>query len=73
MFAASFAPVVPVRAGVDVACEVVVVEADVDVDPAAPLEMVAEVTQEEEEGAGCGGGVLPSPWWKVEPPYTPMG
>lgn len=52
-------------------CVVVVVaveEVDVAPETAAPLEMVARVTQDDDEGAGCAAGVLPSPWWKVEAP-----
>lgn len=30
--------------------------------------MVLTDLQEEDGGAGCGGGVAGSPWWKVEPP-----
>lgn len=31
------------------------------------------VVHEDVAGAGCGGGVAGSPWWNVEPPYTPIG
>lgn len=29
--------------------------------------MVLNDVQDEDGGAGCGGGVAGSPWWKVEP------
>lgn len=31
------------------------------------------VLHEDVAGAGCAGGVAGSPWWNVEPPYTPIG
>jgi len=31
------------------------------------------VLHEDVAGAACGGGVAGSPWWNVEPPYTPIG
>lgn len=36
--------------------------------PTRPLLMVVSALQFDDAGAGCGGGVLASPWWKVEPP-----
>ena len=35
--------------------------------------MLEVVTQFDVAGAGWGGGVFVSPWWKVDPPYTPIG
>jgi hypothetical protein len=34
----------------------------------APLLIVENDVQDDEEGAGCGGGVAGSPWWKVDSP-----
>lgn len=41
--------------------------------PAARLPIVLNGVHCEDGGAGCAGGVLGSPWWNVEVPYTPMG
>ena len=77
VLAASRDPEVPEWVPVDDACVVVVAEVDVveatAPEKAAPLEIVERVEQEEDEGRGCAGGVFGSPWWNVEPPYTPIG
>lgn len=44
-----------------------------DVVESATAPMVLNVVHIEDGGAGCAGGVLGSPWWNVEVPYTPMG
>lgn len=35
--------------------------------------MALSVVHIDDEGAACASGVLASPWWNVEVPYTPIG
>lgn len=46
--------------------------ADVEVETAR-FPILDSVVHIEEEGAGCADGVIGSPCWKVDEPYTPIG
>lgn len=42
-------------------------------DEVATAPMALNVVHIDDDGAACASGVLASPWWNVDVPYTPIG